>query len=325
MNGVLLVDKEPGMTSHDVVAKARRALGIRGIGHAGTLDPLASGLLLLLVGEATKISDYLLNGDKAYEVTVRLGVETDSMDVTGQTLRDVPTVQNGQLVAGLTEDRIREVVAKASGTLDLEVPVHSAVKVAGKRLYEHAHKGERPEVVPVRQMSFYDVELEELLTAGPYAEIKVRLSCSKGSFIRAWANHIGRELAVGGTVAALRRIRSAPYSVSQAKKISEIAELWENRQVRSGEVLGSAWVPLERALPHFGSVEVAGHDATLLRNGQISKGLQGELLRKSQLGSPTGPTSQLQPICVINRDESRLLALLVAEPGEFYKIRRVFV
>lgn len=329
MNGVLLVDKEPGMTSHDVVAKARRALGIRSIGHAGTLDPLASGLLLLLVGEATKISDYLLNGDKSYEVTVRLGVETDSMDITGKVLKETPTVLAGKLVDGLSEDKIRETVARASGVLNLEVPVHSAVKVDGKKLYEHAHKGERPDVVPVREMSFYGVELLGLQLGGEgdaekFAEIRVRLSCSKGSFIRAWANHVGHGLGVGGTVSALRRTASAPYPVSGAKRISEIAELWENRQVRSGDVLGSAWVPLEQALPHFGQVEVAGHDATLLRNGQISKWLQGELLRKTQLGSALSSQMGLQPMCVINRDENRLLALLVAEPGEFYKIRRVF-
>lgn len=324
MNGVLLVDKEPGMTSHDVVAKARRALGIRAIGHAGTLDPLASGLLLLLVGEATKISDYLLNGDKSYEVTVRLGVETDSMDITGQILRESATVENGRLAAGLSDEKIRQVVLAASGVLSLEVPVHSAVKVDGKKLYEHAHKGERPEVVPVREMSFYGIEYLGLDLSSGFAEIRVRLSCSKGSFIRAWASHVGRELGPGGTVSALRRIASAPYDSSGSKRIGEISELWENRQVRSGEVLGSAWVPLEKALPHFGQVEVAGHDAVLLRNGQISKGLQGELLRKTQLGSVTPSQATLQPMCVINRDENRLLALLVAEPGEFYKIRRVF-
>jgi tRNA pseudouridine55 synthase len=319
VNGVLLVDKEPGMTSHDVVAKARRALGIRSIGHAGTLDPLASGLLLLLVGEATKISDYLLNGDKSYEVTVRLGVETDSLDITGKVLSLVSTAQDGELIAGLSSALIETAVAEASGTLNLEVPVHSAVKVQGKKLYELAHKGEQPEVVPVREMSFYNVESQGISTSGSHAEVCVRLSCSKGSFIRAWASHVGKALGVGGTVAQLRRIVSAPFLVSSAKKISEISNIWEMRQSRSGDVLGSAWIPLESALPHFGRVEVAGKDATLLRNGQISKALQVELLRHSQLGNP------LEPKCVINRDENRLLALLVADPGEFYRIKRVFV
>lgn len=317
MNGVLLVDKEPGMTSHDVVAKVRRILGIRSIGHAGTLDPLASGLLLLLVGEATKISDYLLNGDKSYEVTVRMGLETDSMDITGKILKETLLRDSaGLLRPEVAEQRVREVALSATGVLSLEVPVHSAVKVGGKKLYELAHRGERPEEVPVREMTFYG--LQWLGWAPDQAEFTMRISCSKGSFIRAWANHVGRILGVGGTVSALRRVESSPFSVSRAKILGEIAELWEGREARTAEALGSAWVPLGEALPHFGRIEVAGQDAALLKNGQISKAVQAELLRKIQLGT------QPAPIRVIDREENRLLALLAAEPGEFYKIRRVF-
>ena len=317
MNGVLLVDKEPGMTSHDVVAKARRMLGIRSIGHAGTLDPLASGLLLLLVGEATKISDYLLNGDKSYEVTVRMGLSTDSMDITGKVLKETALRDsNGQFLAELSEDKVREIASSAAGVLSLEVPVHSAVKVGGKKLYELAHKGERPEEVPVREMTFYG--LQWLGFAPEQSEFTMRISCSKGSFIRAWANHVGELLGVGGTVSALRRVESAPFNVSQAQKLGEISELWDNRQAATGAVLGASWVPLDEALPHFGRIEVAGQDAALLKNGQISKAVQAELLRKIQLGT------QPAPIRVIDREENRLLALLAAEPGEFYKIRRVF-
>lgn len=317
MNGVLLVDKEPGMTSHDVVAKARRILGMRSIGHAGTLDPLASGLLLLLVGEATKISDYLLNGDKSYEVTVRMGLETDSMDITGKSVSEVAVCDSkGQLLPEFSEDRIRSVALAASGVLNLEVPIHSAVKVGGKKLYEHAHKGERPAEVPVREMTFYG--LEWLNWDPGNREFSVRISCSKGSFIRAWANHVGNQAGTKGTVSALRRVESSPFHVREAKRLGEISELWEARSTRSGLELGSAWVPLDEALPHFGKIEVAGHDAVLLRNGQISKAVQAELLRKIQLG--TAP----KPIRVIDREENRLLALLAAEPGEFYKIRRVF-
>ncbi|MBN8540322.1 MAG: tRNA pseudouridine(55) synthase TruB [Deltaproteobacteria bacterium] len=317
MNGVLLVDKEPGMTSHDVVARARRTLGIRSIGHAGTLDPLASGLLLLLVGEATKISDYLLNGDKSYEVTVRMGLETDSMDITGKVLKETSLRDSqGQFLQEVSEARVREVSLSATGVLSLEVPVHSAVKVGGKKLYELAHKGERPEEVPVREMTFYG--LQWLSWSPETAEFTMRISCSKGSFIRAWANYVGGLLGFGGTVSALRRVESAPFNVAKAKRLGTISDLWENRKGRSGEVLGSSWVPLDEALPHFGRIEVAGQDAALLKNGQISKAVQAELLRKIQLGT------QPAPIRVIDREENRLLALLAAEPGEFYKIRRVF-
>jgi tRNA pseudouridine55 synthase len=317
VNGVLLVDKEPGMTSHDVVARARRTLGIRSIGHAGTLDPLASGLLLLLVGEATKISDYLLNGDKSYEVTVRMGLETDSMDITGKVLKETSLRDSqGQFLQEVSEARVREVSLSATGVLSLEVPVHSAVKVGGKKLYELAHKGERPEEIPVREMTFYG--LQWLSWSPETSEFTMRISCSKGSFIRAWANYVGGLLGFGGTVSALRRVESAPFNVAKAKQLGAISDLWENREGRAGEALGSSWVPLDEALPHFGRIEVAGQDAALLKNGQISKAVQAELLRKIQLGT------QPAPIRVIDREENRLLALLAAEPGEFYKIRRVF-
>lgn len=328
MNGVLLVDKDPGLTSHDVVAKTRKLLGTKSVGHAGTLDPLASGLLILLVGEATKVSDYLLNGDKGYEVTVRLGVRTDSMDITGVVLEEKST-------AGLTETQIRAVAESVSGVVELKVPMHSAVKVNGKKLYESAHKGEIPPEIPIRAMSFYDVEWKGLgvakatvaaetpAGASSMLEFTVALRCSKGSFIRAWANHVGQLLGVGGTVTALRRVMSAPFNIDQAKTLSVMARELETARLQSHDVapsvLGSSWVPLAESLPHFERIEIAGHDATLLKNGQLSKALQSELLRRVQLGEA------LKPMRVIHREERRLLALLAAEPGEFYKIRRVFV
>lgn len=333
MNGVLLVDKDPGMTSHDVVAKARRLLGIKSIGHAGTLDPMASGLLILLVGEATKISDYLLNGDKGYEVSVRLGVRTDSMDITGVVADRASTDTTD--VQALGEERIRDVALSVTGTVELKVPMHSAVKVNGKKLYESAHKGEVPTEIPIRAMSFYDVEwmgCREVdacdvsdvngatMHLEPSLEFTVRLRCSKGSFIRAWANHVGELLGCGGTVTMLRRVMSAPFEISQAKRLSEMQSV---RPEGSGPIevsqAGSAWVPLSEALPHFERIEITGQDATLLKNGQLSKGLQAELLRRVQLGEA------LKPMRVIHREERRLMALLAAEPGEFYKIRRVFV
>ncbi len=298
MNGVLLVDKETGMTSHDVVAKARRLLGIKSIGHAGTLDPLASGLLLLLVGEATKISDYLLTGDKGYEVSVRLGVRTDSMDITG-------TVLEERELLDLSEAQIRAAALSVAGTVELAVPMHSAVKVNGKKLYESAHRGEIPPEIPIRPMTFYDVEWVGLNGS----DFTVRIRCSKGSFIRAWANHVGQLLGCGGTVTVLRRIMSAPFEISAARQLGNIDPL----------NLGSEWVPLADALPHLGKIEIEGFDASLLRNGQLSKGVQAELLRGIQIGI------DLKPMRVIHREDRKLLALLAAEPGEFYKIRRVFV
>lgn len=306
MNGLLLIDKPVGLTSHDVVGRARRILGHRGIGHAGTLDPLASGLLVLLIGEATKVSDYILNGDKSYELKARLGVATDSMDMTGQVIAEKPVTSS--------LEQIRSAVAALSGTLTLKVPVHSAVKVDGKKLYEYAHKGETPDVIPEREMSFYDVNLIEASQQG----VVVRMSCSKGSFIRAWANKLGEDLGCGGTVEALRRVNSHPFDVSQAITLEDLASKWEARAERHGRVLGPAWVALKDALPHFQRVDIDGYCETLLKNGQISKNLQAQLLQHVRIGEAP------PPVRVISRETDDLLAILLAENGGFYRIRRVF-
>lgn len=306
MNGLLLVDKPKGLTSHDVVHQVRRTLGIRGIGHAGTLDPLASGLLVLLLGEATKVSDYLLNGDKGYDVRVRLGLRTDSMDITGQVLEEKPVLASA--------DEVRTAALSLNGVLDLEVPVHSAVKVDGQRLYKLAHKGERPESVPVRAMNFYDLKV----SSQSENTIDVSMRCSKGSFVRSWANHLGVKLGCGGTVEELRRTFSEPLNAENAISLEILKERWEARESHSGEAIGSAWIPLRDALPHFLRLDVSGQDEVLLKNGQISKGLQSQLLQFIKLGEAA------PPVRVITRETQDLLALLLAEPGQFYKIKRVF-
>lgn len=297
MNGLLLVDKPTGLTSHDVVGRLRRSLGTRAIGHAGTLDPLASGLLIALVGEATKVSDYLLNGDKSYEFSVLLGRRTDSFDVTGETLEERDVNLNAQ--------DLQNAVGSLTGALELEVPVHSAVKVDGQRLYKFAHRGERPLEVPKREMHFYNVELIERLEN----VVTIRFRCSKGSFVRAWANELGNRLGCGGTVKTLRRTESAPFSVAEALPLSEI----EKRKD-----YGSAWIPLSECLPHFERLDVHGRDEKLLRNGQISKTMETDLLRFVRFGE--APPA----VRVISRETNDLLALLLAEKGEFYRIKRVF-
>lgn len=307
MNGLLLVDKPIGLTSHDVVGRARRILGLRGIGHAGTLDPLASGLLVLLIGEATKVSDYILNGDKSYELKARLGITTDSMDMTGQVTREAAVTSS--------PEEIRRAALALSGTLTLKVPVHSAVKVDGKKLYEYAHKGQTPDHVPDREMSFYDVNVIETAPQG----VVVRMKCSKGSFIRAWANKLGEDLGCGASVEALRRIESVPLDVSQAITLEELEAKWEARSERHGRVLGPAWVPLKDAVTQFKRIDIDGHCENLMRNGQISKMVQAQLLQHVTIGeAPPG-------VRVISRETDDLVAILTAENGNFYKIKRVFL
>jgi tRNA pseudouridine55 synthase len=315
LDGLLLIDKQPGMTSHDVVARARRILGMRAVGHAGTLDPLASGLLILLIGEGTKVSDYILNGDKAYVVRAKLGLRTDSYDTDGKVLSE-------QKVDFSSEKSKLEVAVKSlEGDLKLPVPIHSAVKVEGKKLYEHARAGEQIET-PIREMGFYDLEI---LDSGP-DWVDVKMLCSKGTFVRAWVNALGEKLGCGATVSSLRRIFSAPFKVEQAINLEELELRWNKREEelgtaeRRGEFLSPAWVPLRESLPDFKLAWVEGQDERLLRNGQISKGLQAQLLRFVSVD-----TNETPGVRVLSRETQQMVAILLASPGEFYKIKRVFV
>ena len=179
MNGLFLVDKPSGMTSHDVVARMRRLLATKAVGHAGTLDPLATGLLVILVGQATKLSQFILNGDKSYRVRVKFGVITDTDDITGEIVRETSSPD-------WTEAQLKQAVKDLTGSLELPVPIYSAIKVKGKKLYEQARKKQEVEA-PLRKMDFKACELVEWGESWADAFIH----CSKGSYIRSWSRALG--------------------------------------------------------------------------------------------------------------------------------------
>ena len=197
IHGVLLVDKPTGMTSHDVVREVRKKLQMKTVGHAGTLDPLATGLLVILLGEATHLSDDLLNNDKNYHVRVKWGVETDTWDVKGRVLKEDLSPIDGQQVALEAQ--------KLVGNLELPVPIYSAVKLKGKKLYEYAREGQNINL-PKREMNFYNLVVDRV----GEGFIDVEMSCRKGSFIRSWAHQLGVHLGVGACVERLRRMASTP-------------------------------------------------------------------------------------------------------------------
>ena len=151
MHGLLLIHKESGMTSHDVVAKARRVLKTKAIGHTGTLDPMASGLMVLLVGEATKLSQYILEQNKAYRLTAKLGETTDTLDSTGKITSTSDKV--------VSRDEVAKEIHQLQGDLQLPVPIYSATKVDGKKLYEYARE-DKPVEVPIKKMTFFDLKIE---------------------------------------------------------------------------------------------------------------------------------------------------------------------
>lgn len=199
-----MVEKGPGVTSFQVVAKIRRLLKGPKVGHGGTLDPDATGLLLVLVGEATKLSSYLLEHDKEYLATVRLGVTTDSQDLSGRVVeeREVPP---------LTEEAIRDALSRFVGVIQQVPPMFSALHHGGRRLYELARRGEEVRREP-RNVTIYEIALEELLLP----RLVVRVRCGKGTYIRTLAHDLGMALGCGGALERLIRTRVGPFSLKDA-------------------------------------------------------------------------------------------------------------
>lgn len=205
MRGVLLVDKAEGPTSHDVVAAARKALDTRRVGHTGTLDPFATGLLILCIGQATKLAQYLTGLDKTYEATARLGVRTDTLDRTGAVTSETDAWES------LEEREVRAAFEGQAGPRAQVPPVYSAKKVGGKRSYELARAGKAVELAPV------DVTIHALdVTAVDDAEVRFRMRCSSGTYVRAVARDAGDALDVGAHLTALRRTAVGPYAVEAA-------------------------------------------------------------------------------------------------------------
>jgi len=210
IDGVLLVDKPGDHTSHDVVARLRRKLNMKRIGHAGTLDPMATGLMILLIGKATSISQYLVSLDKEYEGTVELGKVTDSQDADGEVLETRP-------VPPLTEDEVRAAMKTFLGDQYQMPPMYSAIKIGGVPLYKSARKGIEVE----REPRFIRVSSFEL-TRFDLPRFDFKLRCTKGTYVRTIAHDLGQKLGCGAFLAALRRTATDKFNVAQALTIEQI-------------------------------------------------------------------------------------------------------
>jgi len=213
MEGVLLVDKPQGLTSHDVVYHLRRKLQIKKIGHAGTLDPMATGVLVMLIGKATRISQYLMSVDKVYEGEATLGVVTDSQDAEGE-------VMSTQPVPELTEARVREVMKGFLGDQYQIPPMHSAIKIGGVPLYKLARKGEEVEREP-RFIRIAAFNLRSFATP----KITFELHCTKGTYVRTVAADLGQKLDCGAHLSALRRTGSGKFTIGQCLPLEQIEAL----------------------------------------------------------------------------------------------------
>ncbi|MEO6875257.1 MAG: tRNA pseudouridine(55) synthase TruB [Opitutaceae bacterium] len=210
LEGVLLVDKPTDHTSHDVVARLRRKLNMRRIGHAGTLDPMATGLLIMLIGKATRISQYLISLDKEYEGTITLGATTDSQDADGQVMETRP-------VPALTEADVRNVMNSFLGDQYQMPPMYSAIKIGGVPLYKSARKGEDVVREPrfIRVMNFD-------LTRFALPQLDFRMRSSKGTYVRTLAHDLGQKLGCGAHLSALRRTATDRFNIAQAMTLDVI-------------------------------------------------------------------------------------------------------
>lgn len=215
--GFVVVDKPPGMTSHDVVARVRRQLGIRRVGHGGTLDPMATGVLILGVGDATRLLQWVSSGDKCYEATLHLGSSTTTDDAQGELLK----IASPAAVAAITEQEIGAAFDSFRGTIQ-QVPSRvSAIKVAGVRAYTRARSGEEFDLIP-REVQISKLDWSVVARGPDFVDVALALCCSSGTYVRALARDIGDALGIGGHLTSLRRTRVNGFTLDDASPIEAI-------------------------------------------------------------------------------------------------------
>lgn len=249
IHGILNIYKEKGYTSHDVVAKLRGITGQRKIGHTGTLDPEAEGVLPVCLGRATKVCDLLTDRDKTYEAVLLLGIRTDTQDVTG-------TVADRGDIQGITREMVEQAAKKYVGEYDQIPPMYSALKVNGKKLYELAREGKTIER-KARRVRIYELEiLEEALP-----RVRLRVRCSKGTYIRTLCDDIGADLGCYGCMEALLRTSVGPFALEEACRLEDV-----EAAVKAGE-LGKMLCPIDRLFAEYPAVQVKKGWEKLAYNG----------------------------------------------------------
>ncbi|MBI1423078.1 MAG: tRNA pseudouridine(55) synthase TruB [Gammaproteobacteria bacterium] len=253
VNGILLLDKAIGITSNTALQKVKRLYQASKAGHTGSLDPLASGLLPLCLGEATKLSSFLLDADKAYAGVCKLGVKTSTADAEGEVIETRP-------VPALDEAQLRDVLAKFVGEIEQIPPMHSAIKMQGQPLYKLAHQGIEVERQP-RQVTIHSLRL----TRFEGDEFAFDLHCSKGTYVRTLAEDIGEILGCGAHLSALRRTQVGPFELSHAVTLEQL----EQTAAETGMAgLDKLLIPMDQALDQWPAVHLSDNSAYYVRQGQ---------------------------------------------------------
>lgn len=297
LNGLLLINKPKGVTSHDVVFSLRKIVKDKQVGHIGTLDPLAEGLLVCLVGESVKLSDYLMGSDKRYRLTLKLGVETDTWDITGKVLQT-----SDKIVA---DDIVKKAILDFSGEQNLPIPMYSAKKVNGQKLYEIARKDDAIQDFegPPKDMKFWDIKIIDL----QWPTVTVEFWCSKGSFVRSWIHCIGKKMKTGATMTELSRLDIGRYSLNKAITLDQLRD-----QVKMEEsVLKPYFLTPWQALQGYEILKLDAQETSKLRSGLVSYALTERILKLNYKGDL---------FCFL---ETELIAILYV--AEKISVRRVFI
>lgn len=249
IHGIINVYKEKGFTSHDVVAKLRGIVGQKKIGHTGTLDPDATGVLPVCLGKATKLCDLLTDKNKTYEAVLLLGKTTDTQDITGEVLEEKST-------EALTEEKVREAIEGFIGDYEQIPPMYSALKVNGKKLYELAREGKVIER-KARPVKILDIQILEI----DFPKVRMEVSCSKGTYIRTLCHDIGEKLGCGGCMESLIRTRVSTFRIEDAKTLDEIETL--KQEGKLAELL----VPIDAMFPFYPKITVKDDWKAFAKNG----------------------------------------------------------
>ena len=257
-DGILPIYKERGMTSHDVVFKARKILKMKKIGHSGTLDPEVDGVLLLLLGGATKVSDYAMDLGKSYRAEVCLGIKTTTEDLTGEILEE-------RTVEGIDISEIKDILKTMVGEIEQTPPIYSAVKVNGRKLYEYARRGQFDVKIPSRKVNIYDIEFidnSEYYKDGKFY-FTIDINCGKGTYVRTIATSIGEKLNIPSTMSKLTRTSSGKITIDHCLKLADVKKCLEENTLKD-KILKK-----EYALEEYQFVEVP-----LFRAKQVMNGLR---------------------------------------------------
>lgn len=248
MNGILLINKPKNFTSFDVVAKLRRIFKIKKIGHAGTLDPMATGVLPILLGNATKIQELLQNSDKEYLATFKLGLTTDTLDITGKVL--------SESVVNVSLDDIKNILPKFCGEINQVPPMFSAIKKNGIKLYDLARKGisikRDPRLVTINSIDLIDFDGDI---------IKILVSCSKGTYIRSLCSDIGNNLGCGAVLTELSRTKACSFSIDDCLTLEELEKLYKEN------TLSNKLIPIPLALKYYKKISITAPQASRFKNG----------------------------------------------------------